>query len=54
MANIDNKALYNIGYGLYVITTNDGVKPNGMICNTVIQQASAPLTVSVTINKENY
>lgn len=54
MANIDNKALYNIGYGLYVITTNDGKKHNGMICNTVIQQTSTPLVVSVTINKTNY
>lgn len=54
MANIDNKALYNIGYGLYVITSNDGVKHNGMICNTVIQLTGTPLTVGVTINKSNY
>lgn len=54
MNNIDNKALYNIGYGLYVITTNDGVKHNGMICNTVTQLTSSPLQVSVTINKSNY
>ncbi len=54
MANIDNKALYNIGYGLYVITTNDGNKHNGMICNTVIQLTSSPLRASVTVNKSNY
>ena len=52
--NIDNKALFNIGYGLYVITTNDGEKHNGMICNTVTQQTSTPMLVSVTINKANY
>ncbi len=52
--NIDTKALYNIGYGLYVITTNDGNKHNGMICNTVTQQTSTPAVVSVTINKSNY
>ena len=52
--NIDTKALYNIGYGLYVITTNDGKKHNGMICNTVTQQTSTPALVSVTINKANY
>ena len=23
---MDNKALYNIGYGLYVVTSNDGKK----------------------------
>ena len=54
MENVDNKALYNIGYGLYVITTNDGSKHNGMICNTVTQLTSTPLMVSVTINKSNY
>lgn len=51
---MDNKALYKIGYGLYVITSNDGVKDNGMICNTVTQVASNPLLISVSINKANY
>ena len=51
---MDNKALYKIGYGLYVITSNDGVKDNGMICNTVTQGASNPLLISVSINKANY
>ena len=51
---MDNKALYKIGYGLYVITSSDGVKDNGMICNTVTQVASDPLLISVSINKANY
>jgi len=51
---MDNRALYKIGYGLYVITSNDGVKDNGMICNTVNQVASNPLRISVSINKANY
>ncbi|MBR5741460.1 MAG: flavin reductase, partial [Firmicutes bacterium] len=50
----DFKALYKIGYGLYVITTNDGRKDNGMICNTVAQVADNPKMISVTINKQNY
>ncbi len=54
MAQIDNAALYKIGYGLYVITTREGEKDNGMICNTVIQVTSNPLWLSVTINKANY
>ena len=33
----DKSAVYNIGYGLYVITSNDGKKDNGMIGNTVVQ-----------------
>lgn len=51
---IDSSALYKIGYGLYVITCNDGKKDNGFICNTVIQLTNTPLKLSVTINKENY
>ena len=51
---MDNKALYKIGYGLYVITCSDGTKDNGMICNTVCQVASEPLLISVSINKSNY
>ncbi len=50
---MDNKALYKIGYGLYVITCSDGKKDNGMICNTVCQVASEPLRISVSINKTN-
>ena len=50
----DLKALFNIGYGLYVVTTNDGKKDNGCIVNTVTQVTSTPNRVAVTINKENY
>ena len=49
---IDNKALYNLGYGLYIITCNDGVKDNGMIGNTVMQVSSDKIAVG--INKANY
>ena len=54
MSEIDTKALFNIGYGLYVITTNDGNKDNGFICNTVVQLTSDPLRILVSINKNNY
>jgi flavin reductase (DIM6/NTAB) family NADH-FMN oxidoreductase RutF/rubredoxin len=54
MANIDSKALFKIGYGLYVVTTNDGKRDNGMICNTVVQVTSEPPRLAVTINKANY
>lgn len=52
--NIDKTALFNIGYGLYVITSNDGKKDNGFICNAVIQLTSRPTRIGVTINKDNY
>ena len=51
---MDTKALYNIGYGLYVVTSNDGKKDNGLIVNTVMQVTSSPLLVAVCINKSNY
>ena len=50
----DMSALFNIGYGLYVVTSNDGKKDNGLIVNTVTQVTNMPNRVAVTINKENY
>ena len=50
----DLTALFNIGYGLYVITSNDGKKDNGLIINTVTQVTNSPNRIAVTINKENY
>ena len=50
----DLSALFNIGYGLYVVTSNDGNKDNGLIVNTVTQVTNTPNRVAVTINKENY
>ena len=50
----DLTALFNIGYGLYVVTSNDGKKDNGLIVNTVTQVTNTPNRLAVTINKENY
>lgn len=50
----DLTALFNIGYGLYVVTSNDGKKDNGCIVNTVSQLTSQPNRVAVCINKQNY
>ena len=50
----DLNALFNIGYGLYVVTSNDGNKDNGLIVNTVTQVTNTPNRIAVTINKENY
>ena len=51
---IDPTALFKIGYGLYVVTCNDGKKQNGQIVNTVSQVANNPDRVAVNINKANY
>ena len=50
--DIDNKALFKLSYGLYVLTTNDGVRDNGCIVNTVAQVADDKVAVSVS--KANY
>ena len=50
--NLD--ALFNIGYGLYVVTSSDGSKDNGLIVNTVSQVTNTPNRIAVTINKQNY
>ncbi len=50
----DLTALFRIGYGLYVVTSNDGKKDNGLIVNTVSQVTDSPNRVAVCINKQNY
>ena len=50
----DITALFRIGYGLYVVTSNDGKKDNGLIVNTVTQLTDTPNRVAVNINKANY
>ena len=50
----DKTALFKIEYGLYVVTSNDGKKDNGMIVNTVTQLTDTPFRVAVNINKANY
>lgn len=50
----DTTALFKIGYGLYVVTSHDGKKDNGLIVNTVMQLTSNPIRVAVTVNKSNY
>ena len=47
-------ALFNIGYGLYVVTSNDGKKDNGLIVNTITQVTNTPNRIAVTIDKKNY
>ena len=50
----DLTALFKIGYGLYVVTSHDGTRDNGLIVNTVSQVTNTPNRVAVTINKTNY
>ena len=52
--SLDLSALLRIGYGLYVVTSRDEEKDNGLIVNTITQVTNTPNRVAVTINKDNY
>lgn len=47
------KAIYNISYGIYVLTAKD-TKVNGCIINTLMQATSVPNRITITVNKDNY
>ena len=51
---MDNKAMFKLSYGLFVLTAKAGDKMNGCITNTAIQVASAPNQISFAVNKANY
>ncbi len=50
----DPSAMFKLGYGLYVVTSHDGKKDNGLIVNTVMQVTVNPDRIAVAINKQNY
>ncbi|SMB94916.1 Rubredoxin/NADH-FMN oxidoreductase RutF, flavin reductase (DIM6/NTAB) family [Thermanaeromonas toyohensis ToBE] len=50
---MDPKALYNLSYGVYVVTAKKEGRLNGQIANTVFQISSEPPTIAVSINKQN-
>lgn len=51
---MDKKAIYNLTYGLFVLTAREEEKDNGCIINTAIQSASLPLSISISVNKCNF
>ncbi|MEE3419820.1 MAG: flavin reductase [Lachnospiraceae bacterium] len=51
---MNGKAMYNLTYGLFVLTVKDETKANGCIINTCMQQTTEPNRVSITVNKANF
>ena len=51
---MNEKALYDITYGLYLISTNFGGRDNACISNTAVQAASSPKRITLSLNKSNY
>lgn len=50
---MNTKAMYRLTYGIYVVTSKKGNSYNGQIANTLFQVTSEPLTVAVSINRNN-
>lgn len=53
MAELNPKALQKISYGLYIIASRKGERLNGQVANTVFQISGDPVTIAVSINKNN-
>ena len=50
---MDLKVLYNISYGIYIVSSKKEDQINGQIANTVFQITAEPATIAVSINKKN-
>ena len=51
--SLDTKALWDISYGLYLVTSVSGGKANGQITNSIIQVCAEKPRIAVSINKDN-
>lgn len=50
---MNQKAMFQLSYGLFVLSAKEDGKQNGCIINTAMQVTSDPLRISVTVNKGN-
>lgn len=51
---MDNKALYNLSYGVFMLSTKAGDITNGCITNTCMQVANTPTRVAISVINANY
>ena len=51
---MDNKVMYSLSYGLFVLCARQGDKDNGCITNTGIQVTTTPNRIVLAVNKSNY
>lgn len=50
---MDLTALFNLSYGMYVVSAKQGEQYNGQIANTIFQISADPPTIAISINKQN-
>lgn len=51
---MDQKVMYALSYGLFVLSARRGEKDNGCITNTAIQVTAEPNRIAIAVNKANY
>lgn len=51
---MDNKALYKLSYGVFMLSTKAGDKANGCITNTCMQVANSPTRIAICVLNTNY
>ena len=49
----NERAMYAISYGLFVLTARQGERDNGCIINTAVQVTAQPNRVTIAVNKGN-
>ena len=47
-------AMKKLSYGLFVVTTKNGKKDNGLITNTAIQVTTTPNVIAMAVNKASF
>jgi len=50
---VNEKALFQIGYGLYLVAANENGKDNACIVNTVMQVTQNPIRLLVSVSNQN-
>lgn len=50
---MNEKALYTLNYGVYIVSTKSKEKMNGQIANVVFQVTADPPKIAICLNKKN-
>ena len=51
---MEKKVLYNLSYGVFMLSTRSGEKANGCITNTCMQVANDPIRIAISVLNSNY
>lgn len=51
---MNNKAFYNLSYGVFILGAKSGEKINACVTNTCMQVASEPTRIAISVLNQNY